>query len=71
MTMDTLSPFTTPADAEASEPSHERIAARAQELWSQSGRPEGHDLDFWLEAEAELRAICHREYRHPHNPLAA
>lgn len=68
--MNTLSPFRTPADAEATEPTHERIAVRARELWLQSGRPENKDLEIWLEAEAEVRAICHREYRHPHRLTA-
>lgn len=67
--METLSPFATPADAQAREPSRERIAARACELWHEAGCPSGHDLEFWLEAEAELRAICHREFRYPHKPV--
>ena len=32
-----------------------RIKARARELWEQRGRPPGRDLEFWLEAEAELK----------------
>jgi hypothetical protein len=31
------------------------IAKRAYELWEQSGRPAGKDIDFWLKAEAESR----------------
>jgi hypothetical protein len=32
----------------------EQIRARAHELFEQRGREEGHDLDDWLQAEAEL-----------------
>jgi hypothetical protein len=34
--------------------SKEEIRARA-ELWVHNGRPAGRDLEFWLQAEAELR----------------
>jgi hypothetical protein len=40
---------TAPADAD-------RVRQRAYELWEQAGRPEGHHVDFWLRAEAELAA---------------
>jgi hypothetical protein len=30
------------------------IKQRAHELWEQAGRPEGKELDFWLQAEREL-----------------
>ena len=32
----------------------EEVKARAQELWEQSGCPAGRDLEFWLQAEAEI-----------------
>ena len=32
----------------------EEIRTRARELWEQNGRPEGRDLEFWLQAEAEI-----------------
>jgi len=35
--------------------SHEAIAQRAHELYVQSGNVDGRELDFWLEAERELR----------------
>jgi hypothetical protein len=35
--------------------SKEEIRARARELWEQHGRPAGRDLEFWLQAESELR----------------
>jgi hypothetical protein len=33
---------------------NEQIKERAQELWEQRGRPEGHDAEFWTQAEREL-----------------
>ena len=41
---------------ESSTPTHEQIAARAYEIFIERGRPQGRDLDHWLEAEAQLRA---------------
>jgi hypothetical protein len=35
--------------------SGEQIRRRANELWEQHGRPEGRDVEFWLQAEAEVR----------------
>ena len=35
--------------------SKERIRARAHELWEREGRPVGRDLEFWLQAERELK----------------
>ena len=32
----------------------ERIRRRAYEIWEDQGRPHGHDLEHWLQAEAEL-----------------
>jgi hypothetical protein len=32
----------------------EQIRARAHELFEQRGREPGHDLDDWLQAEAEV-----------------
>ena len=31
-----------------------RIAERARQLWEEAGRPEGHDMEYWLKAEDEL-----------------
>jgi hypothetical protein len=36
-------------------PTHDEIAARAQQVYEKKGRPEGRDTENWLEAEAELR----------------
>ena len=27
----------------------------AYRLWDEAGRPEGRDMDFWLQAEAQLK----------------
>ena len=35
-------------------PTDEQIKQRALELWEQRGRPEGHDAEFWAQAEREL-----------------
>ena len=32
----------------------EEVRARAHEIWLQQGRPDGHDLAHWQQAEAEL-----------------
>jgi hypothetical protein len=42
------------AQTKRSHPSTEQIAARAHEIWEASGRPQGCDLNHWLQAEAEL-----------------
>ena len=36
-------------------PTHEEIALRARELFLQSGCQPGRDVEFWLEAEHQLR----------------
>lgn len=36
------------------ESSEERIRERAYELYEARGRGDGHDLEDWLEAEAEI-----------------
>ena len=33
----------------------QEISARAHELWEQDGRPAARDLQFWLQAESEIR----------------
>ena len=32
----------------------QETTVRARELWEQNGRPSGHDLEFWLQAESEI-----------------
>ena len=34
----------------------QEISVRARELWEQNGCPTGRDLEFWLQAESEIRA---------------
>ncbi|HEY1187061.1 MAG TPA: DUF2934 domain-containing protein [Gemmata sp.] len=46
---------TKPAPARVGIP-HDKIAARAAEIWDRKGRPHGQDVQNWVEAEAELRA---------------
>lgn len=31
------------------------IRERAQAIWEQNGRPAGRDVEFWLQAEAEIK----------------
>src|SRR5687767_8629470 len=38
----------------------QEIATRARELWEQNGRPPDRDLEFWLQAEAEIRDCRHK-----------
>lgn len=38
------------------EPTQDEIAAYAYKLWEAEGRPEGRDLDHWLQAKAHLTA---------------
>jgi hypothetical protein len=35
----------------------EEIGLCAYVIWEREGRPEGHDVDHWLEAEAQLREM--------------
>ena len=32
------------------------IASRAYSLWEQQGRPQGRDLEFWLQAKTQLES---------------
>ena len=43
-----------PADKLSRKPSHDEIAKRAYELFEQSERKPGRDMENWLAAEAEL-----------------
>jgi hypothetical protein len=33
----------------------DRIRQRAYDLWLKSGEPEGSEMDFWLQAEREIK----------------
>ena len=35
----------------------EEIRTRARKLWEKNGRPEGRDLEFWLQAESEINDV--------------
>lgn len=37
------------------EPTHDEIALCARAIWELEGRPQGRDLEHWLQAEARLR----------------
>jgi hypothetical protein len=39
-----------------SEPTQDEIAAYAYKLWEAEGRPDGRDVDHWLQAKAHLTA---------------
>ena len=41
---------------DVAEPTPDEIAARARQIYIARGRPEGHDMDNWLEAEAQLKS---------------
>jgi hypothetical protein len=36
------------------------VSRVAYQLWENAGRPAGRDLEFWLEAEARVRATSER-----------
>jgi len=44
-----------PAATSGAEPSYQDVSRRAFEIWERNGRAAGHDLENWLQAEAELR----------------
>jgi hypothetical protein len=35
---------------------HEQVRVRAYELYEQRGREDGHDIEDWIQAEAEILA---------------
>ena len=39
----------------AGAPTYEQIAVRAYEIWERQGKPEGLQMENWLQAEKELR----------------
>lgn len=36
-------------------PTREEIALCAHQIWEEAGRPDGRDLEHWLQAEARLQ----------------
>jgi hypothetical protein len=54
-----LAPVRTPNNNQrhaAVKPSHDEIAGRAYNLFSASGYIHGHDVEHWLQAEAQITA---------------
>ena len=45
-----------PAPAPRREITSECIASRAYSLWEQQGRPQGKDLELWLQAEKQIKS---------------
>jgi hypothetical protein len=37
------------------DPTEERIRIRAHQLWEAAGGPEGREVEFWHEAERDLK----------------
>jgi Protein of unknown function (DUF2934) len=48
----------------------EKIRRRAHEIWEEKGKPEGSELDFWLQAEKEISADSESAPEVPPNDLA-
>lgn len=48
----------------------ERIRTRAYELWEAEGRPEGREIDHWLQAVQELAAEKRRPAPRPRTVAA-
>jgi hypothetical protein len=42
----------------------DEIAQRAYQLWEKAGRPDGKDLEFWLEAEAQGKKMIEKKRDH-------
>ena len=54
-------PSTNPTAAPGSPPpTREQIAALAHAIWIDRGRPDGRDVDHWLEAERQLAGEVRR-----------
>jgi hypothetical protein len=49
-------PLTQPANTPQATLSPEKIAQRAYEKWIKRGRPQGTEMQDWLEAENELKS---------------
>jgi len=41
----------------------DQLRIRAYQIWERKGRPQGRDLEHWLEAERELEADDDRSHR--------
>lgn len=49
---------------------HDKIRARAYDLWDQDGRQHGREQDYWLQAERELAAAGAMGMGAPNPPAA-
>jgi hypothetical protein len=56
---------------DSNNPTHEQITRRAYEIFIERGRPEGRDLEHWLEAEKQLRAKGQTKVQTSAAPVAA
>ena len=48
-------PSPKPTNRPTEGPTPEQISALAHAIWERQGRPEGHDIEHWLLAEAQIR----------------
>jgi hypothetical protein len=53
-------PSTQPSNMSPTAIPHEKIAMRAYEKWIKRGKPQGTQMQDWLEAEMELKAEMSR-----------
>jgi len=44
---------------------HDEIARLARRIWEQQGQKSGHDLEYWLQAERQLRSAKHGKSEQP------
>ena len=51
---ETAPPGNRETTSRSNEVDREEIARRAYELWEANGRPSGHDMEYWLQAEAGI-----------------
>lgn len=51
--------------------SEHQVRERAYQIWEQSGRPYGQELDHWLSAEAELKPAPKSRTKGSGKPAAA
>lgn len=55
------------------EPSHDEVAKKAYSLYQAEGRPQGHDVQNWLKAEADIAHMAphHADHSDHHADMAA
>lgn len=57
-------PLSQPTNNPSLKLAHEKIAMRAYEKWLKRGRPQGTEMQDWIEAENELKAEMMRTTQH-------